>query len=96
LTLPPDGIFDWHYVQYALKKFATADYKAFENILYFTHPFHTEEDDDDECFDFDDERNIQDPPYPSYFHDLCLYWVGQLLEEDERCKAVRTWRTGLS
>ena len=81
-----------------LKKFATADYKAFENILYFTHPFRTEEEDDDESdsMDFDDERNIQDPPYPSYFHDLCLFRAAKSLEEDERRQAVKTWRTGLS
>jgi len=67
IPLPPDCVFDWHYAQCVLKQFATADYRNVANIYYPTRTFRTEDEDYDDDFEFDDERNIQDPPYPSYF-----------------------------
>ncbi|KAM6493645.1 hypothetical protein JOM56_010006, partial [Amanita muscaria] len=31
---PPIGMFNWHYLQCVLKKFATADYKQIGNIYF--------------------------------------------------------------
>jgi hypothetical protein len=65
LLLPPAGVFNWHYIQCVLKKISTTDYQNVLNIYYHCLPFRTRDDiDDDESDrDFDDERNIADPPY---------------------------------
>ncbi|KAF9508913.1 hypothetical protein BS47DRAFT_1384578 [Hydnum rufescens UP504] len=78
LELPPVGVFNWHYIQCVLAKFATADYQAVANIFHFALPFRTRDDDDDESDrDFDDERNIADPPYPSYLWELAEFRLKQ-------------------
>lgn len=97
---PPVGVFNWHYIQCVLKKFASADYRNFGNVSYFVRPFHTgdggddsDEDDDESDRDFDDLRNIADPPYPSYFWDLAQARALQRLEEAERHQAILAWNS---
>lgn len=92
--LPSVGMFNWHYFQCVLKRFATDEYKQIENITYFTVPFRTE-DDDDEDFDFDDERNIANPPYPSYPIELAEARVRQRLEEAERNCTIVEWNSSV-
>jgi len=94
LQLPPVGVFNWHYVQCVLKKFSTSDYQNIQNIYYFCLPFRTRDDieDDESDRDFDDERNIANPPYPSYMMDLIRYRARQRLEEEERNRTILTWR----
>ena len=43
-SFPPIGVFNWHYVQCVLKRFATDEYKQSQNIYYFSLPFHTREE----------------------------------------------------
>ncbi len=57
---PPIGIFNWNYLQCVLTRFTTPNYQEFENIQYFSLPFHTREEEEEEeeeesDFDFDDE-----------------------------------------
>ncbi len=59
---PSSGVFDWHYIQCVLQRFATEEYRGMDNIAYFALPFRTRDDDD-----YSDQfNNTQDPPYPSY------------------------------
>lgn len=97
VALPPVGVFNWHYIQCVLKKFSTPDYQAIDNIDYFCLPFHTREDDDDDDsdMDFDDDRNIANPPYPSYLWDLAQLRACQQLEAVESHRAIMTWKSGV-
>ena len=96
-ALPPVGVFDWHYIQCVLKKFSTPDYQQINNIYHFSFPFRTRDDDDKESdVDFDDERNIANPPYPSYLWDLSELRALQHLEAVERNHAIVTWNSGVS
>ena len=95
LNLPPAGVFNWHYVQCVLKKFATDDYRDIPYIQYFVHPFRTRDDDESDR-DFDDERNIKDPPYPSYRFELAQWRAFQRLEAVERNRAIEEWNSGVS
>ncbi len=90
---PPVGIFNWNYLQCVLTRFATANYREFENIRYFSFPFRTreEEEDDESDFDFDDPRNIANPPYPSYLIELAEVRERQRLEDEQRNRAIATW-----
>jgi hypothetical protein len=94
ISLPPLGVFDWHYVQCVLKKFSTPDYQGIDNIHYFVFPFHTRDDDDDDR-DFDDDRNLANPPYPSYFWDLYQMRNRERLEAEERNRDIVTWNPGV-
>ncbi len=96
LCLPPDGLFKWHYLQCVLKRFATNEYKGIENITHFTVPFHTEDDNDESDFGFDDERNIANPPYPSYLIELAEARARQHLEDAEHHHAIVEWNSGVS
>lgn len=96
LALPPAGVFNWHYIQCVLKKFATDDYKAFGNIGYFVLPFRTRDDDDESDRDFDDDRNIANPPYPSYLWELSEFRQRQRLEAVERDRTIVAWNSGIS
>jgi len=76
-----------------LKKFATDEYKSLPNINHFDMPFRTEDDDDRE---FDDPRNIEDPPYPSYLLDLAWSRRCQEVEEAEQRQDIKKWRSVIS
>ena len=96
LALPPVGVFNWHYIQCVLKKFTTPEYREISNITHFAFPFRTFDDDDDDDesdIEFDDPRNIENPPYPSYFWDLAAYRAGQCLNEEESRRRVAAWRS---
>ncbi len=93
--LSPAGVFNWHYLQCVIKRFATSEYKEIENINFFTLPFRTE-DDDESDFDFDDERNIANPPYPSYLVELAEARVRQRMEDAERNSAIAEWNSRVS
>jgi hypothetical protein len=96
LELPPVGVFNWHYIQCVLAKFATADYQAVKNIFHFALPFRTRDDDDDESDrDFDDDRNIADPPYPSYLSELAEFRVRQRLEALVLDQSIMAWNSGV-
>jgi hypothetical protein len=96
LSLPPAGVFNWHYLQCVLKKFATPAFTETHNIYYFTYPFRTRDDDDESDIDFDDERNIANPPYPSYLWELAEARARQHLETAERDRGVLTWNSKVS
>ena len=95
LDLPPVGAFNWHYIQCVFKKFATPDYIEIPQIHYFVLPFRTRDDDESDR-DFDDERNIKDPSYPSYLFDLAQSRAFQCLEAVERNHAIEEWYSGVS
>lgn len=60
LALPPVGVFNWHYVQCVLKKFATPEYQEINNVSHFVFPFCTKDGDEDESdVNFDDPENIK-------------------------------------
>jgi hypothetical protein len=94
--LPPVGMFNWHYLQCVLKRFATNEYKQIENIYHFTVPFRTGDDDDESDFDFVDERNNANPPYPSYPIELVEARARQHLEDAERNCAIAEWNSRVS
>ncbi|KAF8340833.1 hypothetical protein F5887DRAFT_1160371 [Amanita rubescens] len=95
---PPIGIFNWNYLQCVLTRFATPNYREFENIRHFSLPFRTREEEEDEesDFDFDDERNIANPPYPSYLIELAEARERQRLEDEERNRAIAAWSSKVS
>ena len=78
------------------KKFSTPAYQAIDDICYFSFPFRTREDDDDESdVDFDDDKNIANPPYPSYLWEFSELRARQHFEV-ERNHAIATWNSGVS
>jgi hypothetical protein len=83
------------YTQCVLKKFSTPAYQAIDNIHYFFLPFCTRDDDDGDV-DFDDERNVANPPYPSYLWELSELRARQRLEAVERNRVIVTWNSGVS
>ncbi|KIM83774.1 hypothetical protein PILCRDRAFT_87786 [Piloderma croceum F 1598] len=96
VALPLVGVFNWHYLQCVLKKFSTPAYQAIGNIQYFSLPFRTRDDDDESDVDFDDDRNVANPPYPSYLWELSELRACQHLEAVERNHAIATWNSGVS
>ena len=85
LRLPPVGVFNWFYPQEIL-------YQAFGNIHYFVLPFRTRDDVDvGNDRDFDDDRNIANPPYPSYLWELSELRERQRLEAIERHRTIVAW-----
>ena len=96
-ALPPAGVFNWHYIQCVLKKFSTLAYQAIDNIYYFSLPFRTRDDDDAESdVDFDDDRNVANPLYPTYLWELSELRARQHWETVERNHAITTWNSGVS
>ena len=95
---PPIGIFNWNYLQCVLTRFATPEYRGFQNIRHFSFPFHTREEaeDDESDFDFDCERNIANPPYPSYLIELAEARERQRMEDEERNRAIAAWNSKVS
>jgi len=92
LGLPPAGVFNWHYTQCILKRFSPADYQPFNNIHYFVL---RDDDDDESDRDFDD-RNISNPPYPSYLWELSELRERQRLEAVEHHRTIVTWNSDVS
>ena len=39
IPLPPTGVFDWHYLQCVMLRFATDQYRQLRDITFFTYPF---------------------------------------------------------
>jgi len=97
IPLPPVGVFNWHYLQCILRKFATDQYRNLPCVSYFNFPFRSiDDEDEDEDWDFDDPRNIENPPYPSYYWDLADWRYAQQQQAEEDKNAIITWRSGLS
>jgi hypothetical protein len=90
VLLPPKGVFDWHYLQCTINRFATSDYKNFPNIDFF-YPFKTADDDSDDEY----QDNDEEPPYPTYRLDrfLAERWNRKMLEE--RSEEVAQWASGI-
>lgn len=70
-------------------------HKEIDNIKYISFPFRTR-DDDDSDIEFDDERNVANPPYPSYARELSEARARQRLEVVERDRAISTWNTSIN
>jgi hypothetical protein len=90
-------VFNRNYLQCVLQKFATPEYQQIQNIHHFSLPFRTreEEEEDESDFDFDDERNIANPPYPSYPIELAEpeMRVRQRLEDAGRNRDIVAWNS---
>ena len=69
IPLPPTGVFNWHYLQCVLLRFATDQYKQLPNITFFIHTFKTSDTESDD--DFEDDIN-DEPPYLSYRFDRMM------------------------
>jgi hypothetical protein len=97
-SFPPIGMFNWHYLQCVLKKFATDEYKQIQNICYISLPFRTREEVEGEeiDLDFDDEINIANPPYPSYHIELAEATARLHLEDAERNCDIVAWNSRVS
>jgi len=89
-------VFNWHYIQCILNKFSTPAYQEIDNIYHYSLPFNTRDDDDESDWDFDDERNIANPPYPSYLWELAELRTRQHLEAVELNDAIMTWNSDVS
>ena len=87
IPFPPPGVFDWHYLQCVLRRFATPQYRQLPDIAFFIYPFKTADDDSDE---FEDDVN-DEPPYPSYRFDRIMTLRLEKLREQERLKEVAQW-----
>jgi len=94
VPLPPPGIFNWHYLQCVIRRFATTDYKSFPNAYYHVYPFKT---DDDADGDFDDTSDLveggdyAEPPYPTYNFDRFLEAQGRAMQMQIRAQEVAQW-----
>ena len=87
-SLPPKGVFDWHYLQCVLLKFSTHQYKCLPNINFFVYPFRTTDDESDD--EFEDDIN-DEPPYPSYRFDRLMAQQWEKHREQEHFKEVAQW-----
>ena len=90
ITLPPPGVFDWHYLQCVLLRFATDQYQQLPNITFFVHAFKTADDESDDLDEFEDDIN-DEPPYPSYRFDRLMKLKWEKHREKERLKEVAQW-----
>jgi hypothetical protein len=88
IPLPPTGVFDWHYLQCVLLRFATDQYKQLANIAFFIHPFKTADDESDD--EFEDDIN-DEPPYPSYRFDRMTELKWEKHCEQKKLKEVAQW-----
>lgn len=88
INLPPPGVFNWHYLQCVLKRFATPDYRSFNNIVHYEMPFKTSSDSDID--EFEDDGSAE-PPYPSYRFDRYLQEQAERLRLFERNEAISGW-----
>jgi len=92
VPLPPQGVFDWHYIQCVITRFGTRSYKGFLDINFFVYPFKTASDDSDE--EYMDNDDIE-PPYPSYHFDRYLEEQGRRQMALDRYKEVLQWTSGI-
>jgi hypothetical protein len=75
--LPPQGVFNWHYLQCVILRFGTQQYRDIDNIYFSVcpwSPFNTTPDDPD-----DESNGSFDDPYPSsgrYFDQLLQILFG--------------------
>jgi hypothetical protein len=92
--LPPEGVFDWHYLQCVVRAFGTPQYQNFPNINFFVHPFKTAHDDDDSDDEYTDNDEAE-LPYPSYRFDRYLEEQGRRQMALERREAVGRWSSGI-
>ena len=94
-SLPPVGVFNWHYLQCVIEVFGTQAYKSVLNITMYVLPFRTADDDDldDEYVD-DGEAG---PLYPSYNFDRYLkeQLEGRRQMALERHADVALWASGI-
>jgi len=93
VSLPPKGIFDFHYLQCVLTVFATPQYKNLPNVKFFSHPFKTMWDDDSDEEFVDD--GVKEPPCPSWRFDRFLAEQGRRQMMLERNEEVRRWTGGV-
>ena len=92
-SLPPVGVFNWHYLQCVIQVFGTPAYKSFLNITLYTHPFRTADDNDlDDEYTDDGEAG---PLYPSYNFDRYLKEQGRRQMALERHAEVELWAIGI-
>ena len=89
IKLPPTGIFNWHYLQCVLLRFATPQYRQLPGISFFIYPFKTADDDESDD-EFEDDVN-DEPPYPSYHFDRIMTLRQEKLWEQEQLKEVAQW-----
>ena len=82
VALPPVGVFNWHYLQCVLKKILLP--LPIKQLTTFTispcHSVRRDDDNDESDVDFDDDRNVANPPYPSYLWELSELRAHQHLE----------------
>lgn len=88
IPLPPTGVFDWHYLQCVLLRFATDQYRQLLNIAFFVYAFKTIDDESDD--EFEDDIN-DEPPYPSYRFDRLMALQWEKHREQEQFKEVAQW-----
>ena len=92
--LPPQGVFNWHYLQCVIHRFGTPQYKGFPNVEFFVYPFRTGSDSpDDESIG--DHDNDVDPPYPSYHFDRYLERQSESQRAIEHRKDVLRWASDI-
>lgn len=87
-SLPPQGVFDWHYLQCVLLRFGTTQYRGVPNIQYHVNPFQTASDSSDDERVMDDDA---DPPWPSYRFDRYLEQQWKAHWDQERREEMLEW-----
>lgn len=92
---PPPGVFNWHYLQCVLQKFATAAFRDIDNISYYVMPFCTSEDEDEYDSNSSEFNDPQNPPYPSYFFDRACSRAYEQWEDAQRHQDIEKWRSSV-
>jgi hypothetical protein len=87
ISLPPKGVFDWHYLQCVIKRFGTPQYQMFPGIKFFAYPFATDSDGPDDG----SENDENDTPWPSYHFDQYVTKQGRRHVARERNISVAQW-----
>ena len=99
ISLPPSGIFDWHYLQCVLARFATDEYRTLRDITEKERPFRTRDDDsDNEWTDSDDEwtdNDDEEPPYPSYPFEQYMSQLAEQHETAETNEEIAQWNASV-
>ena len=67
--------------------------RAIDNVFL---PFRIRDDDDESDTDFDDERIILNPPYPSYLWEIAEARARQHFEAVQHDRAIVTWNSRIS
>ncbi|KAJ7361251.1 hypothetical protein DFH08DRAFT_931419 [Mycena albidolilacea] len=52
-STPPEGLFEWHYLQYVVKLFGTLEYKNMDHITYLKNKLRMQNDDGEGSVDGD-------------------------------------------